>query len=316
MMMFNGKLTATCLLALLAFPSIDAAANTDVAKATQDVAAKQISEWNSLLSRFVKGDGGVDYAGLNEHFSTLEKHVVAYGTMDPTALDDQSRKAAYINLYNAGMMYNVLKYTRAKGLIPGSDAFRGLQINAIRVDGGNIWNGDYRLPLGGKILNLDEIEHGLLRRQGNKTLTKWMVAALDPRIHAAVNCAAMSCPRVRETAYTADNVDKMLDENFYDYLSNSHQFKKAGDAKMHANSIVFWYYDDFDSHAKESLRLSGAGDYLSRFVRADAPDAAWKIEHLKKNFNNRSKLALKLSSAFAFEYDWRINDMTNVKNSK
>ena len=303
--------------ALILFVMLAAMASTQLhansPTASLGAAQALATEWGTLLEKHVNKSGGVNYVAIEKDFNVLEKHLAGYATLDPKALDEQSKKATYINLYNAGMIYNVLKYAKSVKMAVDSEAFRKLTINSIRVDGGNIWNGNYRLKLGGKDLNLDEIEHGLLRRQGNKTLDPWKVTTLDPRIHAAVNCAAVSCPRVREVAYAADNIDKMLDENFREYLSSQSQFKKIADDKLQANSIVYWYYEDFDSHGKEVLKTGGAGDYLGQYIKPDSVDAAWKMEHLRKNFNDRSKLSLKLSSAFAFEYDWLVNDVANKK---
>ena len=52
---------------------------------------------------------------------------------------------------------------------------------------------------------------------------------------------------------------------------------------------------------------------MAGFVQDSAKDAAWKRKHLKDNFNDRSKVALRLSSKFAFDYDWRVNDARNKK---
>ena len=50
-------------------------------------------------------------------------------------------------------------------------------------------------------MSLDNIEHGTLRKKYN-----------DPRIHFALVCASISCPRLRNEAYMADKLDAQLDD--------------------------------------------------------------------------------------------------------
>ena len=272
--------------------------------------------WDQVLNKYVDAKTGqVDYVGLEgSGKSDLEALLSFYSALDLTKLSDDERKATYINLYNAGMMYNVLRYVREKEKFTVSDnKFLDVEINNIKVPGGNLWNGDYRFKLGGHSVTLDHIEHGLIRGDNPsgfpKEMQRFKVKKLDPRIHSAVNCAAKSCPRVREKAYRGSNVNEVLDENMKEWLSNSEQFRKISQSKLYANSIVYWYYEDFDEHGKKELKLKGAGDYLSQFIDDQKNDGKWMKKHLKDSFNDRNKVfGLKLSNGYSFEYDWKVND--------
>jgi hypothetical protein len=270
-------------------------------------------QWDALLQKHVRASGGVDYAGLAKDQAALTAFVEAHKAIDPKPWSDAAKKAAYINLYNAGMALNLLKHAEAAKLEVGGTAFAALKINDIKVPGGNIWNGDYKLPLAGLAVTLDEIEHGLIRGvEAKGQLEALKVKSLDPRIHAAVNCAAVSCPRVREKAYREATIDQMLDENMREYLSTEAQFSKVDGDTMKANSIVYWYYDDFESFGKAAGKGGGAGTYLAQFVTEGTKDRDWKVKHLQEHFNDRGRLSLKLSSAFDFAYDWRVNDVKNL----
>ncbi len=273
--------------------------------------------WDGFLQKYVNAAGGVDYIAIagGEGEKALDEIVQAHAEINPAKLTDGAKKALYINLYNATMVAHILRWARDNRVDIKSDAFLQQEVNNIKTSGGNIWNGSYRVNLGGRDVHLDNIEHGLIRGQlkGDDALQPWKVSVLDPRIHAAVNCAAMSCPRVREKAYRPETIEDMLDENMREWLSASDQFGKKSESTLSANRIVFWYYSDFDEHGRKVLKLKGAGDYLARFVKITAPDAAWKSEHLKNNFNNRGAISLKLSSAFSFFYDWRIADTRRKK---
>lgn len=280
-----------------------------------DKLTKATDSWHELVAKFVAPNGGVNYIEIARNKNTLKSFIDTYADENLASLDDNSKKAAYINLYNATMMYNLLRYAEEKKISVDTAAFTALKINDISVSGGNIWNGSYKVKLGGQDVNLDDIEHGLLRRNASGALKNMMVSTLDPRIHAAVNCAALSCPPVRNTAYRPDTVEKMLDENMKNFLSTDEQFKMLNPKTMQANSIVFWYYSDFDDHGKNVLKQKGAGDYLATFVDDKARDQNIKTRHLKENFNDRSKVSLKISSDFKFEYDWKVNDMRNKTSS-
>lgn len=268
------------------------------------------NKWDSLLAKHVKANGGVDYQGFAADKAELTSFVQSHAAVDPSAWNDQAKTALYINLYNATMILNILRYAETEKIALTDKKFTALEINKIKVSGGNIWNGDMKVKLAGRDVNLDNIEHDLIRGNADGSLKKIMVSTLDPRIHAAVNCAAKSCPRVREKAYRPSNIDGMLTENMYEYVSSEDQFSKLSDSKLKANSIVFWYYSDFDDYGKLGKK-TGAGTWLSQFMRLETKDRDWKEKHFTQNFNDRSKVSLKFSSAFDFTYDWQINDIRN-----
>jgi hypothetical protein len=269
------------------------------------------NKWDALLTKHVKANGGVDYQGFSADKAELSSFIDGHAALDPSSWNDQAKTALYINLYNATMIFNLLRYTETEKIALSDKKFTELEINTIKVSGGNIWNGNFKVKLAGQDVNLDNIEHDLIRGNAGAGLKKLMVSNLDPRIHAAVNCAAKSCPRVREKAYRPSNIDAMLTENMQEYVSSGDQFSKVSDSKMKANSIVFWYYDDFETHGVKLDKKGGAGTWLSQFMRPDTKDRDWKVKHLTGNFNDRSKVSLKFSSAFDFSYNWQINDVRN-----
>jgi Protein of unknown function, DUF547 len=62
----------------------------------------------------------------------------------------------------------------------------------------------------GEPLSLDDIEHRILR-------PIWR----DPRLHYAVNCAALGCPNLRSSAFTAANADILLETAASDYVNGA-----------------------------------------------------------------------------------------------
>ena len=281
---------------------------------SQSVFASSISEmtsaWNDLVKANIAISGGVDYLSIQKDINKLDSFLAAHKMLAFKDLGDQEKKAVLINLYNAFMIKSILDYAKEAKIPVSSPDFLKIKINDLKFRGGNIWNGKNKVNLAGLEVNLDEIEHGLIRGEGKGGLASLKVSKLDPRIHTAVNCAAISCPRVREKAYLSENLDEMLDANVREFINSTSQFQKTGN-KLEANSIVLWYYEDFDHFAKYVLKLRGAGDYFTKFLDPSRPDSKWMGQHLSNNFNDRSKLSLRLSSDFNFQYNWQVNDKRN-----
>lgn len=276
------------------------------ASAADDKIAEAHTAWSKVLAQYVLSHGGVNYTGLAKDSTSLQTALTAYADVDLRGASDTAKKAALINLYNAGMMHNLLRYARESQINVQTPQFLQLEINKLSVSGGNLWNSRYTVKLGGFDLTLDEIEHGLIRGASkvDDKLLGLKVNKLDPRIHVAVNCAALSCPRVRERPYTESTLDAMLDENMREFVSSETHFSKRSDRLMRANKIVSWYYEDFDTP-------DGAGNFLARFLSDQTKDREWKRRHFQENLNHRNSWLLKVSRAFDFYYDWRVNDERN-----
>jgi uncharacterized protein DUF547 len=71
----------------------------------------------------------------------------------------------------------------------------------------------------------------------------------DPRIHAALVCAARSCPPLRREAYVADRLGGQLDNNVREWLAKpslNHFGPSQGKAEI--SPIFKWYRMDFDAY--------------------------------------------------------------------
>ena len=223
--------------------------------------------WHELVSKHVDVRGAVSYRGFAQTQAQLNAFLTAHRHMQVGKLTENAKKALYINLYNAFMIACILRYAQEKSIDLNGQKFLQLQINSLRVSGGNIWNGTYRINLAGQLVNLDDIEHKLLRGKKPAKLAALQVKQLDPRIHMAVNCAARSCPRLRHQAYTEKNIEQMLDENMRTFVNGGKQlYWDTARRKIVLNKIILWYYEDFDNHGRTVLGKGGAGDYLRSYL--------------------------------------------------
>ena len=79
-------------------------------------------------------------------------------------------------------------------------------------------------------LTLDNIEHDILR-------PLWQ----DNRIHYAVNCASLGCPNLAPEVYTADNLERLLDQGARDYVNHPRGVEVLDEAFAVVSSIYYWY---------------------------------------------------------------------------
>ena len=205
--------------------------------------------WSTLLAKHVSGTGEVDYTGfrndmdeLNAYLSTLSQEVPDNRWSRPEAL------AYWINAYNAFTIKLVLD---------------NWPVNSIReID--QPWDTKF-ITLDGQNYSLNQIEHEIIREN-----------FAEPRIHFALVCAAVSCPPLASTAYTADNLDKMLDRRTRSFI-NDETFNVTQEEVVRVSPLFDWYAEDFED----------VPAYLNRYLTTDIP--AKKELHF-------------------LEYDWSLND--------
>ena len=109
------------------------------------------------------------------------------------------------------------------------------------------------VTIAGRLLSLDAIEHGILRRSrlklglgyaANPTPSSFereqRVRRVDPRIHFALNCAAASCPPI--AAYRAEHIEAQLDLATRSYLQ---QTARARADHLEIPVVFLWFIGDF-----------------------------------------------------------------------
>jgi hypothetical protein len=209
------------------------------------------SLWDGLLKKHVDNEGLVDYAKFRNDGASLKVYLdhLAENPISHTATKEE-RLAYYINLYNAGTVHLILENYPLKSI---KDIFRP-------------WGKD-RLFIGDKEYSLAEIEHGILRKMD------------EPRIHFAINCASFSCPKLRNEAYKAIEMEAQLEKATIDFINDSSKNKISKDL-VQLSKIFKWYKGDFNENG--SLI-----DYLNRYSHISLSDGA-KITFLN--------------------YDWRLNE--------
>lgn len=227
------------------------------------------SPWDGFLKAHVQaGDDDINRVAYGRVTDVDRQVLNAYlRDLAATPVSELSRAEQFpfwINFYNALTVRVILDHYPV-GSIREIDISPGLFSNGP-------W-GKKLVTVEGEALSLDDIEHRILR-------PIWM----DPRIHYAVNCAAIGCPNLQVAAFTAENVEKLLSEAARAYINHS-RGARVEDDKLTISSIYRWFEEDF----------GGTDETV--------------IAHLKRHADGALKNALDRAEKIdGHAYDWALND--------
>lgn len=209
--------------------------------------------WDSLLREHVSEKGLVDYKGFIKDSVQFNKYLDLLSKNHPNdknwSKDEQL--AYWINAYNAFTVKLIMDHYPTKSI---KDIKNGIPfVNTV-------WDIKF-IKIEDRTYDLNNIEHGIIRPTFK-----------DPRIHMAVNCASISCPKLQNRAYTASKINEQLDDAARDFLSDDAKNKiSANDPKV--SSIFKWYGGDFDSVI----------DFINKYAKVKVDKDA-KLEYLDYNW--------------------------------
>ena len=217
------------------------------------------SLFGDLLHKYV-ADGNVNYAGFQSEEDKLDQYLDLLQSVDPEALSRNEQFAFYANVYNAWTIKLILtKY-------PGIESIKELGIFSTGP-----WKKKV-VRLNGETVSLDHIEHDILRPRFK-----------DPRVHFAINCAAISCPPLRSEPYLADKLDQQLEDATRSFINNPDSYRLEGQ-NLHVSRIFKWFSEDFNE------------DALGFFIKYANQDLKEKLAA------NPEKISIKYLA-----YDWSLN---------
>lgn len=184
----------------------------------QTVAEFSHDTFNALLTQYVTSTGKVNYSGFkgNANFKTYLNDLSAN---EPDASWSKNKKLAYwINAYNAFTIQLITDNYPVKSITD--------------LSGGKPWDKKF-ITIGGKSYSLNDIEHGIIRKQFN-----------EPRIHFACVCAAKSCPKLLNQAYTEAKLNSQLTAQTK-YFINDASRNQIADKNLKVSKLFEWYAGDF-----------------------------------------------------------------------
>lgn len=211
------------------------------------------SSWDILLKKYVNNEGMVDYKGFESDSAKLDKYLKMLSEKKPSKdWSVQELLAYYINMYNAGTVKLIVENYPVKSIKDISGAWTK----------GRVTVGNNELSLGG-------IENGILRKFN------------EPRIHFAINCASISCPKLFKEAYTAAKINEQLDLATKQFINSDKNDISASNPKV--SSIFDWYRKDF--------KVNGQMDVIA-FIN----------QYSQVKINPNAKISY-------MNYDWNLNEV-------
>jgi len=93
---------------------------------------------------------------------------------------------------------------------------------------------DMRITVAGDAMTLNDLENERIRPLG------------DARIHAALVCAAMSCPPLRAEPYAASRLNAQFDDQCRRWVNDDGKFRVV-DGQLGMSRILDWYGVDFET---------------------------------------------------------------------
>ncbi|TDU42966.1 uncharacterized protein DUF547 [Gelidibacter sediminis] len=208
--------------------------------------------WDVLLKKYVNDKGFVDYKEFKKDHDKLKAYLTKLSETPPNAeWSVQELLAYYINLYNAATVDLILDNYPLKSI----------------KDISRPWGKDF-VKIGDKVVSLNTIEHGILRKMN------------EPRIHFAINCASISCPKLLRDAFLADKIQEQLQKATDEFINSNQNDISENNPKL--SKIFDFYTSDF--------KLNGKTDLIG-FIN----------QYSRIKINPKAKYSFK-------DYDWRLNE--------
>ncbi len=209
------------------------------------------STWTVFLNNYVSPTGNVHYKAIKANENELTTYLNQLSEIRPDSSWTKNETLAYwINAYNAFTIKLII------------DNYPLKSIKDIR----NPWDKDF-IKIGEETMSLGHIEHEILRKMN------------EPRIHFAIVCASVSCPKLKNNAYTAATLDLQLSKAAEVFLKDPNR-----------NIIT-----------KNSVQLSR----IFKWFSSDFQQEGSLIEFL----NKYSQLKISKDAKVKFkDYNWNLND--------
>lgn len=216
----------------------------------------------------------INYTQLAQKSKPLDAYLAALSAVEKPQYQgwtNEQQLAFLINAYNGFTL---------KLIVENIEEFRSGEAESIRDLGGFFstpWEKSFFILLGKK-RTLDWVEHEKIRADFD-----------EPRIHAALVCAAISCPKLRPEAFTAGNLDIQLNDQMITFLSDRDN-NGIDDKGIYLSKIFKWYRDDFN----------GLQDYVSEYANALSDEPGQKQRMKQQSLDIRF-----------IDYNWKLNSVDN-----
>jgi len=234
--------------------------------------------WDALLKKHVRWlpDGKqsrANYKGFAADRTALKAVLDTMSAVPKATFDGWSKPqqmAFLINAYNAFTVEIILtRYPDIKS------------IKELGLFNRGPWKNAFFTLLGSK-RHLDWIEHEQLRP-----------VYREPRIHAAVNCASIGCPALRDEAFTAAKLETQLEDGMRRFMGDRTR-NRVRNGQVEVSAIFKWFKEDFNSGHRGYRQLE---DVFAAYA-----------EQLSDKPEEQAALRAKTLPVRHLDYDWSLND--------
>ena len=198
-----------------------------------------------LEAALTNEEGKIDYKGSaqNDLFPVFEFAVCELQTVDLASMDDATKTAFGVNLYNLMIKYAFMKVGAGTSEMSRSSFFSSV-----------------KFLVGGHTFSFQDWENGILRgnRKAPYSLSpplgkkdprlSLVVQNPDPRIHFGLNCGAKSCPPVNR--FTLENLEEELDVVAAAFCEDNVEVD-TDKRELRVSKIFSWYRVDFAPSTKK-----------------------------------------------------------------
>jgi hypothetical protein len=222
--------------------------------------ANPYQPWARVLANHVNERGEVDFHAVAADQTDLATFLDYVAQVSPRSApksfpDKAAQLAHYLNAYNALSMFNVIDSGFPKSL----GAVRRVAFFGVK-----------RFSIGGERMSLYTLENDVIRPLG------------DERVHFALNCMSVSCPRLPREPFRPEQLDRTLDEKAREFFAEPRNVEVLPGRKLiRVSSILRFYRQDF--LARSSTLIA----YINRYRAQPVPED-YALEFI--------------------EYDWTVND--------
>lgn len=211
--------------------------------------ASFFSKADVFLGTYVS-DGKINYKAIKNNPESLNELMQLAKTVSVSTAEAKTYQAFWINAYNLSVIKGIVDAYPTKSPLDTKGFFDKTTYT-----------------IAGQEITLNDIENKKLRAQFG-----------DPRFHFVLVCGARGCPPIIPKAYTATNLENLLQQQTVKALNDPNFIRVTG-SKVAFSEIFKWYKEDFVKDGNEI-------DFLNKYRTEQVPDDA-KVTY--------------------YSYDWRLN---------
>lgn len=201
-----------------------------------------------FFSTYVK-DGKVDYKAIAKNTTSLNSLLDLAKDIRASKETSAEYQAFWINGYNLLVIKGIVENYPIKSPLDIAGFFDVI-----------------KHQIGGKHINLNDIEHKMLRAEFPG----------EPRFHFVLVCAGLGCPPIINKAYLPLTLEAQLERQTQSAL-NDPNFIQVVKNKVKISQIFEWYKKDFTKGGKRLV------DYINKYRTEKLPEKA-KVSYYKYNW--------------------------------